>query len=454
MNKSMQITIMFCAGTLLISQDFCRSADTAQAFRHTAKQSGYISDSDFATKLSAARTAITPKEQKEDIVEHPMPYKLVPEGSGYACKNAKGEKGFNQVDLNKLVKEKKEDRGWIEHVFDGVNLECADLTAYNTEMGAWANMTRFIGSNLNGAQFQGVYMRVFKMKNSTLFGANFRGATLDQAAFDRTDMRMADFTGADLCAGFSTRMNNSNLEGANFTGAEAQKVQFEASNLKRAVFDGANLLKAFFTAADLEDASLKGAYLENTVFKGAVLKRADFTETELLGADMSGAMADSAKFKGATYDRDSVLPFSNEEAARKGMVNIDEGIMAPQPPTGNELYDNAISALLETLTRYASYGEECTYGNVHDYCDDELYEKAYKYHDVSDKVERSIEFIKLAHTKNISKEKLPSLVHFQKPTDYDWPGADASSGSHLSKTKVDELWDYTVELIMLYTEKK
>ena len=94
---------------------------------------------------------------------------------------------------------------------------------------------------------------------------------------------------------------------ANLAGADLQ-----GANLYRAQLGSADLRKA-----DLRNASIGGAYLYKTDLRGADLRGAKFA-ISLKGAELKQTLLD-----GALFDHATVLPFSTDEAVRRGMVLLE-----------------------------------------------------------------------------------------------------------------------------------
>ena len=94
------------------------------------------------------------------------------------------------------------------------------------------------------------------------------------------------------------------------------------ADLQGADLQGANLFRCQLGRADLRNADLRnanvaGAYLYKTDLRGADLRGAVFAQT-LKGAELKQTM-----LEGARFDSTTVLPFSTDEALRRGMVQVD-----------------------------------------------------------------------------------------------------------------------------------
>ncbi len=96
---------------------------------------------------------------------------------------------------------------------------------------------------------------------------------------------------------------------------------FEA-DLQGADLQGANLFRCQLGRADLRNADLRnanvaGAYLFKTDLRGADLRGAKFAQA------FKGAELKQTRLEGARFDRSTVLPFSADEAVRRGMVLVE-----------------------------------------------------------------------------------------------------------------------------------
>ena len=96
---------------------------------------------------------------------------------------------------------------------------------------------------------------------------------------------------------------------------------FEA-DLKGADLQGANLFHCQLGHADLRNADLRnanvaGAYLFKADLRGADLRGAKFAQS-LTGAELKQTL-----LEGARFDSSTMLPFSVDEAVRRGMIQVE-----------------------------------------------------------------------------------------------------------------------------------
>ena len=78
---------------------------------------------------------------------------------------------------------------------------------------------------------------------------------------------------------------------------------------------------------DLWGADMKNANLKDVDLSGANLSRADLTGANLTGANLSGASMmltkiKDARLEGAIFNERTILPFSRQDAEKRGMVFV------------------------------------------------------------------------------------------------------------------------------------
>lgn len=110
---------------------------------------------------------------------------------------------------------------------------------------------------------------------------NLRNASLVEAEFDESCLRLADFSGALLDGAIFT---NVRLDRSRFGGASLVGGRIFCSNLERANFDGANLRECDLSKSNLMEASFAGADLS-----AANLAFCQLAGTNLASARLTGA---------------------------------------------------------------------------------------------------------------------------------------------------------------------
>ncbi|MCG2726078.1 MAG: pentapeptide repeat-containing protein [Elusimicrobia bacterium] len=186
-------------------------------------------------------------------------YYYQPDG---VCRNAAGEEGYNQVTVGELY--------FLNGEVDSLNgeYECADL---------------------RNAYLMGVIMIGINLK-----GANMLGANLSWAVMGASDLSGAIMSLADLS---NSIMLMANLSGADLSGANLNRIDLKEADLSGTDLGGANLIEADLREANLNEACLNAAILSMSNLSGAKLK--------------------DSKYNDMTF-----LPFSEEEANKRGMIKV------------------------------------------------------------------------------------------------------------------------------------
>ncbi len=164
------------------------------------------------------------------------------------------------------------------------------------------------------------------------YGISFRGASLQSASLKNVDLRLANFESVNLSDVDLTgsKFGNSNFSVCDFSSANLAGLDLSDTGVRMSNFSGANLTSASFRGnenmhqakfdgATLEKANLQGAHLYGASFREALLSDADFSHAILIGADLTDAEVNGALFNQASYNEDTLLPFSQDEAKRRGM---------------------------------------------------------------------------------------------------------------------------------------
>lgn len=207
-------------------------------------------------------------------------YRAVFEGDRYVCKNAKEEVGYNSVSPEEVLKSKEGECVYLV----GVRWHGQSLSGRRTNLR---------GANLNGALLVGANFSEADLTGARLYVQDMQGANLV-----RTKLRWADFSSGGEA-------------GAPMTHIQATAVDLAHANLHRA-----RMMFATLNGAYLMDANLSGAFLNRAWLLGANLRGAN-----LMGTDMTQVQVDdNTVFAGAKYDSRTRLPFSEREAAKRGMI--------------------------------------------------------------------------------------------------------------------------------------
>jgi uncharacterized protein YjbI with pentapeptide repeats len=153
--------------------------------------------------------------------------------------------------------------------------------------------------------FRGRDLRQAVLNRADLRKADFTGAMLNQAGFELAKLQKARFGCADTGRGLvigeipSSPVGCTSLRGANFDGAQLQDSVLDQASLEGAHFARAQLQGSVLEEAALEAAYFGGAQLQGANLKGARLRRANFELAQLQGADFSYAELNQAWFSSA-----------------------------------------------------------------------------------------------------------------------------------------------------------
>ncbi len=110
--------------------------------------------------------------------------------------------------------------------------------------------------------------------------------------------------------------------------------QLRTCDLSRSQFNGSTFTWSTMIGCQAKNTSFKGIKAprirwENNDFRGADFSGANFFEGSLLSNDFRGAnlkniIYSQVNFNGSLFDRTTQLPFSTEEAKRRGMIERNE----------------------------------------------------------------------------------------------------------------------------------
>lgn len=129
------------------------------------------------------------------------------------------------------------------------------------------------------------------------------------STFANMDLRGRTMSGAHL---MMADLKSVNAEGVSFANADLSFAEAARANFKRAIFTNADLCKVDFSNSDLSEAQLTGADLT----------QANLHAANLCGAKLRDACLDSCDLSDTLYDSYTELPFSDDEANRRGMHNV------------------------------------------------------------------------------------------------------------------------------------
>jgi uncharacterized protein YjbI with pentapeptide repeats len=169
------------------------------------------------------------------------------------------------TDQSFVVDPEKLDKITISHSFRGRDLRLAVL--YLTDLRK-ADFTgaQLQGASLDRAQLQGASLDRAQLQGAWLMGAQLQGASLHWAQLQGAELFMARLEGAAL--------NGAQLQGAILHGAQLHGASLDGAQLQGAWLNGAQLQGAILHGAQLHGATLNGAQLQGAALNGAQLQGA------------------------------------------------------------------------------------------------------------------------------------------------------------------------------------
>lgn len=162
--------------------------------------------------------------------------------------------------------------------------ECGNIT------GSRVISKKYVDKNLKGMVFNSNYIYVTNFKGGDLTRASMRRSTILQSRFKDLTAESVDLRGSQIKG---THFENANLQKLAASGSRFNKVQFKNCDLQNAQFWGSQLLEV------------------------------DFSGSDLRGANLGTSFTLLSKFNGAKFNKKTKLPFSEEEALKRGMVKND-----------------------------------------------------------------------------------------------------------------------------------
>jgi uncharacterized protein YjbI with pentapeptide repeats len=224
----------------------------------------------------------------------------------------------------RFVRERASSSGQPAEAFSEFDLQCQDLS--------WLPLDQadFDRADLRHTNSVGISLR-----DSHLLSADLRGANMVKAVLDNSGLVNVDFGGADL--------TNASLRGALLHGAWLISTVLKGADLTGAHLEAndtlvitghqpAHLDPANLAGADLEGAKLDRANLSGANLSGADLANLDLTSTNLTGANLSGIYYDtSTKWPaGLPHPKSTAAPGAAITGPEEGPAGCTGGT-APEP---------------------------------------------------------------------------------------------------------------------------
>lgn len=167
--------------------------------------------------------------------------------------------------------------------------------------------TKFINSNLIGADFA----------ESIIENCNFQNALLCQANLGKVNAENADFSNANL--------KDSNLAAANFRSAI-----FTRANIERANFQNSELSNTMFGSANLEHTILMSTKMINAFLQSANLKYSVLWEADLSYANLSWVDLRYAELRSVNFEYANLYAVKYNRWAYYRGIRIDSAYGSPR----------------------------------------------------------------------------------------------------------------------------
>ena len=108
--------------------------------------------------------------------------------------------------------------------------------------------------------------------------------------------------------------------------SQIKNSDFRAGNFYQAYLDGVTISSSDFFKSFFYGAIFKNVVFENSELGGSVFNFADFENTEFKNVNLQSAVFIGARFNNSYYDSKTKLPFSKEQARKKGLFPLSEKI--------------------------------------------------------------------------------------------------------------------------------
>ena len=105
----------------------------------------------------------------------------------------------------------------------------------------------------------------------------------------------------------------------NFSDLRGTGLQMRSINIENGIFQRANLRSSDLSAVRAYQSDFSEANLSMASLWSADLRYSKFIKTDLRGANLENALLKGSDLHGALFDAHTRLPFSKEEALRRGM---------------------------------------------------------------------------------------------------------------------------------------
>lgn len=158
------------------------------------------------------------------------------------------------------------------------------------------------------------------LANSHFINKKFTAKSFRGANFNSFYSYYADFSKKNMS---HTSLRRSTILQSQFSNISGNYLDLRGAYLKATDWSESSLQELLATGTRFINVSFKGCDLRNANFWGALLQNVDFRKSDLRGANLELVALLMTQFKGAQFNNKTKLPFSKDEALKRGMIEVD-----------------------------------------------------------------------------------------------------------------------------------
>ncbi len=157
-----------------------------------------------------------------------------------------------------------------------------------------------------------------RLINQSYEDKNFKGSTYNSAYIYQTTFEKVDLSHLSL--------RRSILMQSTIKNSKARVMDIRAADLKSVTFINTDLMNLLATGTRFVNSKFINCNLSGANFWGANLQGTDFSNSDLSTANLENVYLLFTNFKGAKFNNRTKLPFSEEEALRRGMIKVEDDL--------------------------------------------------------------------------------------------------------------------------------
>lgn len=291
----------------------------------------------------------------------PVEFHIVDSDRGFRCVNDKDQDGFNAGYLGECGQVSAQEFKSVDarSLFlygtqaVGTTFRQVDLSGSNVR---WANFqkaffddgARLESIHISYSDFSDAFLPQLSLALLNVYQSNLQRVNAFKVIGPQMELSSVDATGADfsfsslpqlLCE--SCTFVSAKLDRASWRDSLISNSEFSKAMMGDMVLSGSMIGNSKFDDAVMYDVNVDGAQLGalsflrtqliNADFVGARIENCDFSGADLRGANFSSvALSGTNLWKGAKYNSSTKLPFSEDQAAKEGMIKVpDSGSLLP-----------------------------------------------------------------------------------------------------------------------------